>query len=155
MMGTALGRDYLLLLVPKSLFLTHPYTFLYTHGHTFVLGEFSSLETPPQHIIAAHGGWKVSRGRKNRLSVCFTVYDTSIIFLHLIVTIVHSWDWRVGSAVKSTCCSGRRPMFSIQHPYGGSQPPISSFNTFWAPSTNVAYLCRCRQAKHSFTQKSM
>lgn len=50
MMGTALGRDYLLLLVPKSLFLTHPYTFLYTHGHTFVLGEFSSLETPPPNI---------------------------------------------------------------------------------------------------------
>lgn len=57
MMGTALGRDYLLLLVPKSLCLTHPYTFLYTHGHTFVLGEFSSLETPPTyHCCSAEVG---------------------------------------------------------------------------------------------------
>jgi hypothetical protein len=43
-----------------------------------------------------------------------------------------SWDWRDGSAVKSTDCSSRGPEFNSQQPHGGSQPSVMKSDVlFW------------------------
>jgi hypothetical protein len=47
-------------------------------------------------------------------------------------TIEMAWDWRDGSAVKSTDCSSRGPEFKSHQLHGGTQPSVvGSDALFW------------------------
>ena len=50
------------------------------------------------------------------------------------------WDFRDGSAVKSTNCPSEGPEFKSQQPHGGSQPSLMRYRFLGCLNTATVYL---------------
>ena len=79
-------------------------------------------------------------------NIVFLLFKFSIIN-SLILSKLHTGDWRDGSVVRSTSCSYRGPRFDFHHPCDGSQLEsvnysCSRFNAFfWPPWAQIYRFC--------------
>jgi hypothetical protein len=96
-----------------------PGSFLEPSKQTATIGNASSRGSDalfwPLQALHAHGEQThpLSKQKLSRLKSMF-------------------WDWRDGSAVKSTDCSSRGSEFNSQQPHGGSQPSVMGSDAlFW------------------------
>lgn len=58
--------------------------------------------------------------------------------LRLLVALYCIRSWRNVSAIKSACCSCKRPGLSSHHPYGCSQPPVNLVPGDLMPSSGIS-----------------